>query len=171
MRLDFGLVSPWVGIIDLPLGAGNERIHQSFRAFWTELDGGRWRVSSERLYPPVDLLAPEPHKTVNLQTRDSSLPGPGVESRGFDVQLAGEFVDGQQHRCSLIELSVRRTRVSIIQTLRLPPTRWVSGVGCLSIAVYRNGSPSMSNLPRWTTTNQYAPPPNRAATSLRKYVS
>lgn len=54
-------------------------------------------MSSERLYPTVDLLVPEPQEPVNLQTRDSSLPGPGVESRGFDVELVRQLFHGQQH--------------------------------------------------------------------------
>jgi hypothetical protein len=90
MRLDFGLVSPWGRIIGLPLGASNQGIQlatgvpRRCRSI-----NPRGRVNTECRDPVLDCIAFEPHKTVELKTWDSSLPSPGIESRGFDVQLVG----------------------------------------------------------------------------------
>jgi hypothetical protein len=52
---------------------------------------------AERLNPLGDLLGPEANETMNLETRNLTLRGPGVQGGRLDLKLSGYVFNSQEH--------------------------------------------------------------------------
>src|SRR5262245_2071188 len=50
----------------------------------------------------------ETQQSMNFETGNPSLPGPGIERRGFDVQLVRQLFDRQQHPQSSFSQKLKR---------------------------------------------------------------
>src|SRR4029077_2298828 len=99
-RACLGLVSPWAGIIGLPLGASNELVQRCSRAAWLRVQDNRRLVNLEGRYPALDLITTKPHKTMNLDTGNTPLRSPRIERGGVDTQCLCQLFDRAQYRDS-----------------------------------------------------------------------